>query len=339
MKVTIATSIAPFGLDKQKDSIASWLDAGFEVVSINAADELTLLAKEFPRVRFIESTRDARVRHGKPLIYISDVLQVLAETGAEVCGIVNADISFKVANPAGFHRFIADAAAGAFIYGARVDINSMADLNGKEYENGFDFFFFDRKIINLYKPAVFCFGAPWWDYWFPLTAFMKGLPVKRLVSPVAFHLIHGDRWRNEDFEEYGLELFKYLHEHVPRRASESVAASELRLVLQSKDVLHVAKTSCMYLRTHVAPVFFNDVHPGLEQIVLSGRQYADIAAKLKILGALCARHQANEKDLVDELTRCRQLLASIEGSSCWRLTKPVRRLLDYLHPPGKVNDR
>lgn len=338
MNVTIATSIAPFGLDKQKDSIASWLDAGFAVVSINAADELTLLEKEFPRVRFIEAARDARLRHGKPLIFISDVLKVLAETEAEVCGIVNADISIKVADPAGFHRFIAEEAAGAFVYGARVDINSMADLNGKEYENGFDFFFFDRKIIDIYKPAVFCFGAPWWDYWFPLIAFLKGLPVKRLVSPVAFHLIHGDRWRNEDFEEYGFALLKYLHEHVPRRSSESVAASELRLVLQSKNVLRIAKTSCMYLRNHTEPVFFNEIQPDIERIVLSGRQYADIADKLKMLGALCARHQANEKDLVDELTRCRQLLASIEGSHCWRLTKPLRWALDLLQLARK-NDQ
>lgn len=335
MNVTIATSIAPFGLDKQKLSIAGWLEAGFTVISINAADELVLLEKEFPRVRFIESARDARVRHGKPLIFISDVLKVLADTGAEVCGIVNADISFQVANPAAFHRFIAEAAAGAFVYGARVDITSMSDLNGREYERGFDFFFFDRKIINAYVPAQFCFGAPWWDYWFPLIAFMKGLPVKRLVSPVAFHVIHGDRWRSEDFEEYGLELLEYLHGNVPKRSTESIAASELRLVLQSKDMLQIAKTVCMYLRTHVEPVFFNEIQPGIERIVLSSRQYADISDKLKILGALCSRHRANEKDLVDELSRCRQMLVSIEGSHCWRLTKPVRWVLDRLQPAGK----
>jgi hypothetical protein len=335
MNVTIVTSIAPFSLGKQKYAISTWMDAGFTVVSINVPEELAVLEKEFPGVRFVEAVRDAGARHGKPLIYINDALKVLTEVGGDVCGIVNADIALKVGTPDGFHKFIAETAAGAFVFGARIDIDSISELNGKEYERGFDFFFFDRRIISCYESASFCFGAPWWDYWFPLTAFLKGLPVKRLISPVAFHTIHGDRWRSEDFESYGLELLTYLQRNVPRRPSDGIAVSELRLVLQDKDVLQVAKTICLYLRYHVEPVFFNDVHPGIERVALSSQQYGDVSDKLKILGALCSKHQANEKDILDELTRCRHMLASIEGSKCWRLTKPLRWALDMLHPSSE----
>lgn len=339
MDVVIVTSIAPFSIDKQKAAIASWLDAGCRVVSLNAPDELRVLEKEFPNVRFVEAQRDARTRHGKPLIYISDALQVLAEIGGDACGIVNSDIVLKAGNPSEFIKFVAEAVVGSFVFGARIDVGSLSNLNGKEYERGFDYFFFDRKIINCYKHASFCFGAPWWDYWFPLIAFLQGVPVKRLVSPVAFHVIHGDRWKHEDFEAYGLEMLEYLQENALVRSSESIAVSELRLVLQNENLLQVANAICVYLRYHVEPVFFNDVHSGIDRITMSRGQYANISGKLQVLGAICVKHQSTEMDLVDELTRCRHLIASIEGSKCWQLTKPIRWILDLLQPSGKRNLR
>ena len=37
---------------------------------------------------------------------------------------------------------------------------------------------------------------PFWDYWLPLMALLKGRPLKALLSPIALHVAHETRWDN-----------------------------------------------------------------------------------------------------------------------------------------------
>ena len=77
-KILIATSIAPFEIENQRKAIDSWIEAGFEVISVNTISELELLKKDFPDIHFIEAKRDASTEKGRPLIYVYDILTKLS---------------------------------------------------------------------------------------------------------------------------------------------------------------------------------------------------------------------------------------------------------------------
>ena len=64
---TVATSIAPKGLELQRKAIASWLRLGFAVISFNNTAEVELLAPQFPEVRFVTVARDGLLYDGQQL--------------------------------------------------------------------------------------------------------------------------------------------------------------------------------------------------------------------------------------------------------------------------------
>lgn len=202
--ITIATSIAPGKIELQQAAIASWQKLGFNVLSVNTKPEIDQLKGAFPLVLFIEAKREASSIAGKPYIYIDDILQALMDSGSDVCGIVNSDI--HILTDDNFIDFIADAARDAFVFGGRIDVGSLQDLQGEEYYGGFDIFFFGRSVIGLYPQSDMCLGVPWWDYWAPLVMMLKGVTVKQLISPVAFHLQHDTNWNMKIYYEFGRKM-------------------------------------------------------------------------------------------------------------------------------------
>ncbi|WP_229536970.1 hypothetical protein [Pelosinus baikalensis] len=76
-----------------------------------------------------------------------------AGSDSQICGIVNSDIYLLGEK---FHSFISKEAVDSLVYGSRIDIKALDNLQGKLYGWGFDYFFFDRKIINSYPKSDFC---------------------------------------------------------------------------------------------------------------------------------------------------------------------------------------
>jgi len=206
--LTIATSIAPKNLEKQKRAVESWLKLGFNVVSINCAEEMELLQKSFPEVKLVPATRDGRDEFGKPVIYFDDLIEHLGRAGTEICGIVNSDI-FLIADE-GIISFIKNHAQKFLVYGSRTDIDSLGDLDGEIYERGFDFFFFHRSLLSYYPKSHLCIGLPWWDYWTPLIPALRGTKIKKLVSPFAYHIKHSMQWDSNQFDFLMDDCRKYL---------------------------------------------------------------------------------------------------------------------------------
>lgn len=190
--VTVATSIAPKDIERQKKAVTSWIAAGFTVISLNNPDEIPLLRRHFPELRFLAASRNGVALAGKPLVYLSDILVVLKESGSDICGIINSDII--IAPPQKFARFIHFEAKNCLVYGCRIDVVKMEQQDGEEYSGGFDYFFFDRNVISAYSDTHFCLGAPWWDYWMCLTPLIRNIPVKKLSMRIAYHEWHDKNW-------------------------------------------------------------------------------------------------------------------------------------------------
>ena len=219
--LTIATSIAPGQLAKQVNAIKSWIKLGFDVVSINCKEEIETLKGAFPNIRFIQAKRDARNILGRPFIYFDDILEYLMQTDSEICGIINSDV--YLAGDENIVSFIRSQAKNSLVYGARTEVDSLENMSGQVYEKGFDFFFFDKSLISHFPKSDFCIGATWWDYWMPLIPILAGCPVKKLVSPFAYHVRHPYKWDEKQWFLMAGKIYGYLREGI----CEKIASNSL----------------------------------------------------------------------------------------------------------------
>ncbi|MFZ5620711.1 MAG: sulfotransferase [Pseudomonadota bacterium] len=203
--ITIATSIAPKGIEKQQHAIASWHALGFHVVSLNTPEEIAELRAQFPQVEFFAVKRHGKQLAGKPYVFLDDVLAHLRDAAkGRICGIVNSDIILR-AGPE-FSAYLWRESRDALVYGSRVDIDAAEDAEGQVYHRGFDFFFFDRAIIDRLPKTNFMLGVPWWDYWMPVGFQLAGVTIRRLDSRIAFHVRHVANYSAEILMKFGREF-------------------------------------------------------------------------------------------------------------------------------------
>ncbi len=205
--IVIGTSLAPRDFDLQRGSVDSWRALGFDVVSFNAADELDILRTEFPYLSFVQVDRTAQTFVGRPLVFIGDMIRHFIDGGVPIAGLVNADIALR--GHQDLRSFLTNQARGALVFGHRQDIADEQVDRGTTYEIGFDFFFFDPAIYRDFDLDVrFCIGMPFWDYWLPVCSLLEGLTVKRLDSPIAFHVEHAQNWDFTFFNRFGGEFYR-----------------------------------------------------------------------------------------------------------------------------------
>jgi len=204
--ILIATSIAPGPrIPVQAAAVQSWLDMGFEVASLNAPEEIDVLQGHFPGTEFIPQLRTGKLEAGKPVIYISELLHHLRQSGRQTVGIVNSDI--YLAPDPGLMEFATENCKGGLLFGPRQEVTDFGASTGKMDPFGFDYFFMDAANLRIWPETRFCLGMPFWDLWFPLVPIFAGLPVKKLISPVARHIPHPTQ-RDDSFFLFNNEFAK-----------------------------------------------------------------------------------------------------------------------------------
>lgn len=204
--ILVATSLAPFNLERQIFCVNSWIQAGFDVASLNCKEEIEKIHSSFPKVRFVEATRTALELTGRPFVFFDDILSLLYKSEYSVCGIINSDIEIRPDER--LYEQINLAREG-MVYANRREITSPTSSEGKDYLAGFDFFLFHRDVTQLYPPSDFCLGAPWWDYWCALIPKLKGIPCRRGPSGIAFHLTHDINWSFELYHSFGRAFMNF----------------------------------------------------------------------------------------------------------------------------------
>ena len=201
----LATSLVP-GRDRelQAAAVASWRQAGFEVISVNGENEAGAVRAAFPGVAVIRAPRTGEQFARKPVPFIHDLLKSLRTACVglklEDCtvGVINADI---------FLRPLPDLiptlrreAKGSLVLGPRIDVTDASAFAGYQptgtetYSVGYDWFCMSGDLLSDFADSPFCMGMPFWDYWMPLVALLKGRPLKTVTSPTALHVHHETRW-------------------------------------------------------------------------------------------------------------------------------------------------
>jgi hypothetical protein len=301
--VTIVTSIGPSRVESQQEAVASWLQLGFSVQSLNIAGEVDSLCDLFPGVTFTAVDRHPDGKTGSR-IYLAEILAQIGGMPGSVFGLVNSDIFFRADRT--FPSFIDRSVSGGMVFGSRIDVagDGVSVVNGNP--PGFDFFFFHRSILPLYPVTSFCLGMPVWDYWFPLLPLLTGYSVKRLVSPVAYHRHHPASWGEGENGHYLEELRRSLLLDPIR---QKLAASGHNISASPLDFARLQQL----LRYHAGVLFLDDD----QQLPPGGGSVSreDYAAMNRDLLALA---RANTT-LADEK-------AALLASRSWLMTSPLRSI-------------
>ena len=80
--LNIGTSISYSSrIEVQQKTLSTWLDADFTVLSFSSIDEIATLKNNFPRVTFVAVLRTGAYFVGKPVVFISVILQHLSGLG------------------------------------------------------------------------------------------------------------------------------------------------------------------------------------------------------------------------------------------------------------------
>ena len=208
--ITLATSLAPKNIPTQQQCVQSWIHAGFEVISVNNPDEIKELQPYFKGVRFVPAGRNGLKFYKKPLVFIDDLLAALKETQSDIVGIVNSDIQLRISPDQKEH--MSRCAKDSLVCINRTNINQADAADGSAFIYGFDVFFFHRDSIDRLTPSLFCLGVTWWDYYLPLAAMLKQVPLSRLDENIAFHVNHKTNWDMEQWVRAGRYFFEKILE-------------------------------------------------------------------------------------------------------------------------------
>lgn len=177
--------------------LQSWQRAGFEVVSVNAACEADEVRAAYPGITVSPVQRDGRARTGRPLVYLADLLALMAGCDQPQAALANADVMFTAQAIAGLPGWRAQ----GFVFSGRIEIDDFQFANPRLH-GGVDFVMAETRHLQGLAVPELLFGTPWWDYWLPLAMAGRGVPVAKLQAqglPVIAHLAHPERWSREDF--------------------------------------------------------------------------------------------------------------------------------------------
>jgi hypothetical protein len=196
-KVTLYTSLPPevsrsiagaeVGAAYLAECVRSWRRAGFDVVSLNSAQEIERLVRQRYAVEYLQVSRD------RPAI--DDFLTAISGSQAAVAGILNADV-LLMADPS-LLAAARDCADGMTLFERiNIDPDSLRPTGRSCF--GFDAFIFaTAPLLRIDRQEEFLFGQPWWDYWLPIAYLAAGGRLRTIKAPVLFHLQHQQNWRPE----------------------------------------------------------------------------------------------------------------------------------------------
>lgn len=196
-KIVLGTSLAPFNIEKQVVAVDTWINNGFQVISCNTKSEINILKKHFDntKIEFVEASRDASALVGKPLPYIQDILDEVGKRTNGICGYINSDIMLYHMSEE-IYEYIEQQAKNALLFVRRNEISSVEDiekLNFQLHFDGIDMFFIDKELVkDFYDDGFFVQSA--WDLCLLTKCKLKGIQIKELMNPIAYHLKHPLKW-------------------------------------------------------------------------------------------------------------------------------------------------
>lgn len=241
-EVALATSIPPAAAGAASPEaarraawaascLASWPGGGWRILSLNPEAELPLLPALPDGVAAVPASPGVAEAYGRPGAWIAEALAGAVATGAEVVGLVNADIRLDL-GPAARAAIAARAREGMLAFN-RLELAHPAQQDGAFYRYGYDLVLMPRAMAARLDLAGFAFGVPWWDYWILLDALTRGLPAAVVRCTGVRHLAHAHAWHRGAWRR-SLAL---LAERLPARRAALAALAPGPVAIALADLL------------------------------------------------------------------------------------------------------
>lgn len=199
------TSLSPsHSSGAQPVAIASWRAADLSVVSFNHPSEIEILARAYADVTFvpIEKTSIQEFGVGRHYVPIKAMLDWTASRDG--CSlIINADIELSL-SPATLRRLGRMAASGPCYFRRH---NHDGDRSRAVIDpHGIDAFLLHAHHARDSPASFLSMGQAWWDYWLPIMLSSRGLSLRAVEFPVAFHRSHAQHWSWDNWHKAALEF-------------------------------------------------------------------------------------------------------------------------------------
>lgn len=192
------TSISPGhkNYNNQLRAVRSWIDAGYEVVSLNAEEEIEVLKESFQDVKFISTNRHNKKLFGKPYVIVSAIIDYLKEVKSKYSLVINSDIIID--DKTGYTKRLKELSEESIIIMNRIDFDGDMET-GRSYESGFDAFFINEKHLDMFPQTILCLGQCHWDFWLPYMAIMNGAKVIKSKERYIYHQVHTVQYSKENW--------------------------------------------------------------------------------------------------------------------------------------------
>lgn len=211
----LITSISPShnSFESQKRAIKSWLDLGFEVVSLNHESEIEKLS-EFNEVLFVKAKETQIELFGKHLVKIDEMIEFFDTQEQQLVIIINSDI--ELYDEIKVNRMLSYAKNGICITSR---YNYEEDRNINEIEKwGLDVFAFNKEYSKIIPKSNHTLGKPLFDYFIPYHFAIHSLPIYSIHDRIAFHKNHSRQWNANDWRLMSKDFRKiFSKEEIPDR--------------------------------------------------------------------------------------------------------------------------
>jgi hypothetical protein len=283
------------------DCLHSWRVAGFDTVAVNGPAEADALRDLELPIEFSVMATDGKPRIGA-------ILSAIRARGCRFAGIINSDC--RIIGYPGLAANLQKGLDRTAVLAWRLDVegtkyNAMA--------RGFDAFFFDTNVTPR-DDVGFSIGEPWWDLWFPLACEASGARIETMAIPMLTHKVHPLNWSNQDLVRSGYRFWRAFQD-MHRRGT--VAKSLLARIAADWLKKPTLSPSQILILTGIIPAWLHDSQP--QTVAVMGPEAAEIEGIIRISGRKMLEAQ--------ELDRIREELASLRGSTSWRLTAPLRAVV------------
>jgi hypothetical protein len=292
------------------DCLDSWRAAGFNPISVNGPKEIETILKLNLRIEFAPLSGDGKPRIGA-------IFSAVRARGNRFSRIINSDC--KIVRYDDIAARLKDRLEGRLVLAWRIDLGS--DLKPTTRRGGYDAFFFDANILPP-DDGGFSIAEPWWDYWFPLACEMNGARLETLALPLLTHKYHPENWSRQNFINAGVR-FRSLLQRWYRRGDmpESLLAKMPPGVLFDKAPPSLEQLG---LLAGVPPFWLFDCRP--QRIAVMRPEAGEVELMLRFGGHSLFNEVLKEAREAEFAARGMEL-AQIRGSTSWRMTAPLRRVV------------
>jgi hypothetical protein len=303
MSFALFTSIRPpadaDALEYLRLCVNSWQTAGFDIVAVNGPAESDALARLDLPVEFHRLAHD-----GKPRI--GEILGAIRARSCPYAGIINADC--KLIDYPDLLGNLQRNLAGRAVLAWRIDIAENTAPAPTLY--GYDAFFFDTKFIPS-DDLDFHIGEPGWDIWFPVALALSGGAVETLAVPLMTHRVHALNWSPTAYARNGNRLWRMLkscRERLDVRLRAKIPESMWRWEQLDDDQI-------AYLNRLISAWLLESPR---EPVSILPPPFVHVENVLR-MGCTAMAAAADTADL-----------SSITNSTIWRMTKPLRVMIDFV---------